>query len=83
MDRRKMEPDKICPILTQGFIVAYYRKTNCTASGMEVNNNSLHSQMPKCLKEDCELWISPYIAADISKVKGRCGLKNYIEYGEE
>lgn len=67
---------KICPIMAQGFIVAYHEKSVLNAIDIDVNKN-LIKRLPKCLKENCALWVETTCSDDISENKsGCCGLIN-------
>ena len=42
--------DKICPIMAQGFLANPHQ-------GIIKNSIDAVKKLPKCLKEDCELWL--------------------------
>lgn len=65
---------KICPIMTQGFIVAYYEKNPCSGINMQVNHINLNI-WPKCLKESCAMWKQVLLEATSAEQTGYCGLR--------
>lgn len=55
--------DKTCPLLAIG-IFAKVSTTN--------NYDDFSPYLPKCLKEDCEMWIEAWS----ERRKGHCGLRS-------
>lgn len=53
--------DKICPMLAIGIF----------ASGVTKNYDNISKYLPKCLKEDCRLWVEEYMLKP-----GYCGMRN-------
>lgn len=66
-----MPQEKICPIMTQGFLIAFYGKSPRSSLDMQVNDISLRKHLPKCLKRDCGLWVNLPLAC--SPHGGHCG----------
>jgi len=54
--------------LAQGFIVAFYAARSCCPTTMDANEDI--KIWPKCLREDCELWIPEYLT-----IEGHCGYR--------
>ena len=60
--------EKICPIMAQGWINGYISNQFNTA----MNSEEAIKRLPKCLKENCALWVEE----DGLGKQGYCGLIN-------
>ena len=63
--------DRICPVMAQGYM------SNPNQNSIE-NQAEAIKKLPKCLKENCALWIITSFSESAGKHEsGNCGLINF------